>query len=64
MNYAFYVLGCLGLCGMFLGAGIYLVITEHYWWAWVPFFVLGAMEFKPPAAPKPPEPSRIIKPKF
>lgn len=62
MNYAMYSLGSVAICAMFLGAGVYLVVTEHYWWAWIPFLILCGVSFKPPSKPEPPEPKRVITP--
>jgi hypothetical protein len=62
VNYPLYVFGCVALCAMFLGSGVYLVLTEHYWWAWVPFLLLTGMTFKPPAEPKPEPKSVILQP--
>lgn len=28
------------LYAMLLGSGTFLVYTEHYWWAWIPFMGL------------------------
>lgn len=30
------ILGCIA-------SGTYLVVTEHYWWAWLPFLIGGSI---------------------
>jgi hypothetical protein len=42
IQYVAYIIGCIVVCAMCLAAGIYLIVTEHYGWAWIPF-VLAAM---------------------
>lgn len=31
---------------IFVSAGIYLVVTEHYGWAWIPFLISALAGFK------------------
>lgn len=35
------VVGTVAIWAICLGAGIYLVVTEHYGWAWIPFAMLA-----------------------
>lgn len=40
------VAGTLGSQAMLIVAGVYLVITEHYGWAWIPFLFVGSLSFR------------------
>lgn len=33
-------------CALCLSAGVALVVTEHYYWAWIPFLALFCVSFK------------------
>ena len=41
-----YMLAVILIVGMMLAAGIYLVITEHYGWAWIPFLLRACIDMK------------------
>lgn len=34
------------LIAVLMGMGVYLVITEHYWWAWIPFLMASCVSVK------------------
>lgn len=34
-----------------MAAGVYLVVTEHYGWAWIPFWVAARVEVRTKALP-------------
>jgi len=36
------VVGTVALWALCLTAGIYLIVTGHYGWAWIPFVFLGS----------------------
>ena len=46
----------LGLAAM----GVFLVVTEHYGWAWIPYLMACAINVRSPAKPKPDEPGKSI----
>jgi hypothetical protein len=45
-QFAAYMFAVVLIIGMMLSAGVYLIVTEHYGWAWIPFLLVACIDMK------------------